>query len=247
VEAGRAMACFAAAALDTAHHHVDASVREHSAAVYEFLVPLVKGWCTEMSVEVASTGIQVHGGMGYIEETGAAQFYRDARILTIYEGTTAIQANDLLGRKTARDGGAVAKALCEEISATIAQLNAQGADCYAAAHARAVAASLQQACVSLLEAVQFVCNNLHTHPEHVYAGSVPYLMLAGSTIAGWQMARALLIAQRKMEEGDCDSFYTSKVLSARFFADHVLCKVPALTNILLHGYVAVCEMPANQF
>ena len=114
----------AAAAYDAAHAHPDAEVRKQNQAFYEFMVPLVKGFSTEMSLEVASLGVQVHGGMGFIEETGAAQYYRDAKILTIYEGTTAIQANDLVGRKTARDGGATAKAIAAQIEATEAELQA---------------------------------------------------------------------------------------------------------------------------
>jgi len=110
-EGCRAMALTAAAAYDASHHHADKDVRAQNQAFYEFLVPLVKGYSTEMSLEVTSLGVQVHGGMGFIEETGAAQYYRDAKILTIYEGTTAIQANDLIGRKTARDGGQTAKAI----------------------------------------------------------------------------------------------------------------------------------------
>ena len=123
-EACRAMASVAAAAYDAAHHHPDAKVRQDNQTFYEFLVPLVKGYSTEMSLEVTSLGVQVHGGMGFIEETGAAQYYRDARILTIYEGTTAIQANDLIGRKTVRDGGAVAKGIITQVRATATELQA---------------------------------------------------------------------------------------------------------------------------
>jgi alkylation response protein AidB-like acyl-CoA dehydrogenase len=118
IEGCRAMAMTAAAASDTAHAHPDPNVRRHSRSIYEFLVPLIKGFSTEMSLEVTSLGVQVHGGMGFIEETGAAQYLRDARILTIYEGTTAIQANDFVGRKTVRDGGATAKTVAREIEAT---------------------------------------------------------------------------------------------------------------------------------
>ena len=121
-EGCRAMATVAAAAYDAAHHHPDADVRKQNQAFYEFMVPLVKGYSTEMSLEVTSLGVQVHGGMGFIEETGAAQYYRDAKILTIYEGTTAIQANDLVGRKTARDGGQTAKGIAAQIEATEAEL-----------------------------------------------------------------------------------------------------------------------------
>ena len=127
VEGCRAMATVAAAAFDAAHHHPDADTRKQNQAFYEFMVPLVKGYSTETSLEVTSLGVQVHGGMGFIEETGAAQYYRDAKILTIYEGTTAIQANDLVGRKTARDGGLTAKAIASQIEATEKEL-AAGSD-----------------------------------------------------------------------------------------------------------------------
>src|SRR5690606_38687427 len=115
IEAARALAYVGAAASDIAQHHPDEAVRKEKQAFYEYLVPIIKGWSTEMAIDVASTGIQVHGGMGYIEETGAAQHYRDARILAIYEGTTAIQANDLLARKTVRDGGKVARAILADM------------------------------------------------------------------------------------------------------------------------------------
>ncbi len=126
VEGCRAMAIDAAAAYDMAHHHEDAETRKEAQAFYEFMVPLVKGYSTEMSLEVTSLGVQVHGGMGFIEETGAAQYYRDARILPIYEGTTAIQANDLVGRKTVRDGGAFARGVAAQVEETEGALAANG-------------------------------------------------------------------------------------------------------------------------
>ncbi|MCQ8894885.1 acyl-CoA dehydrogenase [Limnobacter humi] len=242
VEAARAMACVAGAAYDAAHNHPDAAARQQNQAVYEFLVPLVKGWSTEMSIEVASTGVQVHGGMGFIEETGAAQYYRDAKILTIYEGTTAIQANDLVGRKTARDGGAVAKALAAEMARTVGQLNESGS-----VHAKAVAARLDAARAAFLDTVDFVVNNMKTNPNAVFAGSVPYLMLAGTAVAGWQMARALLAAEGKIKSGETDSFYSDKVLTARFFADHVLSKVPGQRDSVVGGFASVTEMAVANF
>ncbi|MFY7870887.1 MAG: acyl-CoA dehydrogenase family protein, partial [Limnohabitans sp.] len=143
-EGCRAMASVAAAAYDAAHHHPDAGVRKDNQAFYEFLVPLVKGYSTEMSIEVASLGVQVHGGMGFIEETGAAQYYRDAKILTIYEGTTAIQANDLVGRKTARDGGQTAKAIAAQIARTEAELlSADHADAQALGRRRPPVRAMQ--------------------------------------------------------------------------------------------------------
>uniref|UniRef100_UPI003516F8C0 acyl-CoA dehydrogenase n=1 Tax=Limnobacter sp. TaxID=2003368 RepID=UPI003516F8C0 len=242
VEAARAMACVAGAAYDAAHNHPDQATRQQNQAVYEFLVPLVKGWSTEMSIEVASTGVQVHGGMGFIEETGAAQHYRDAKILTIYEGTTAIQANDLVGRKTARDGGAVVKALAAEMARTVGQLNELGS-----AHAKAVATRLDAARAAMLEVADFVCNNMKSNPNAVFAGSVPYLKLAGITVAGWQMARALLAADAKIKAGETDSFYSDKILTSRFFADHVLSTVPGLRDSVVAGFEAVTEMAVANF
>ncbi|WP_275269997.1 acyl-CoA dehydrogenase [Limnobacter sp. P1] len=242
VEAARAMACVAGAAYDAAHYHPDEAARKQNMAVYEFMVPLVKGWSTEMSIDVTSTGVQVHGGMGFIEETGAAQYYRDAKILTIYEGTTAIQANDLVGRKTSRDGGAMVKTLCAEIARTVVQLNESGS-----AHAKAVAARLDAARASFLDAAQFVVDNMKSNPNAVFAGSVPYLKLAGTTVAGWQMARALLAAEAKIKAGETDSFYSDKILTSRFFADHVLNTVPGLRDSIVNGYQGVTEMAVSNF
>ena len=149
----------AAAAYDAAHHHPDAEVRKQNQAFYEFMVPLVKGYSTEMSLEVTSLGVQVHGGMGFIEETGAAQYYRDAKILTIYEGTTAIQANDLVGRKTARDGGQTAKAIAAQIETTEAELAQRGS-----ADARAVLKRLTAARQAFVDVVDFVAGNTKASP-----------------------------------------------------------------------------------
>jgi hypothetical protein len=195
-EGCRAMAAVAAAAYDAAHHHLDADTRKQNQSFYEFMVPLVKGYSTEMSLEVTSLGVQVHGGMGFIEETGAAQYYRDAKILTIYEGTTAIQANDLVGRKTSRDGGQTARAIAGQIEVTEAELRAQGG-----AAALAVAKRLQAARLALLDVIDFVAGNSKASPNAVFAGSVPYLMLAGNVVAGWQMARALLVAEQALASG----------------------------------------------
>ncbi|HXE22759.1 MAG TPA: acyl-CoA dehydrogenase, partial [Rhodoferax sp.] len=182
-EGCRAMASVAAAAYDASHHHPDAAVRQQNQAFYEYMVPLIKGYSTEMSLEVTSLGVQVHGGMGFIEETGAAQYYRDAKILTIYEGTTAIQANDLVGRKTARDGGQTARAIAAQIEKTEAELKKRPS-----ANGRAVAARLQAAREAFLDVVDFVASNSKASPNAVFAGSVPYLLLAGNLMAGWQMA-----------------------------------------------------------
>ncbi|MEN9844468.1 MAG: Acryloyl-CoA reductase, partial [Pseudomonadota bacterium] len=240
-EACRAMALTAAAAFDAAHHHPDAQVRQQNATFYEFMVPLVKGYSTEQSLEVTSLGVQVHGGMGFIEETGAAQYYRDAKILTIYEGTTAIQANDLVGRKTARDGGQTAKAIAGQIEATEADLLAQGG-----AAALAVAKRLKAARLAFVDAVDFIAANSRANPNAAYAGSVPYLMLTGNLVAGWQMARALLIAETALASGDCGdfgpAFMQSKITTARFYADHILARAPAVRDAIVEGADSVTAL-----
>lgn len=179
IEASRALAYYAAAAYDAQHAASDESVRKANQAVDEFLVPIVKGFSTEMSIEVASLGVQVHGGMGFIEETGAAQHYRDARILTIYEGTTAIQANDLVGRKTVRDGGATAKVLSQQIADTEKALAASGS-----ADAKAVLKQLIAGRAAFDEAVAYVLANAKSDAKAVYASSFAYLRLSGLVLGG---------------------------------------------------------------
>ena len=220
-EAARALAYVAAAHSDIAHRHADAQVRAEHQAIYEYLVPIVKGWSTEMSLDVTSLGVQVHGGMGFIEETGAAQYYRDARILPIYEGTTAIQANDLVGRKTLRDGGAVAQSLLREIDETIDALKSQGDQAL-----RSMVTQLAAGRRALAGVVEFVVERAKSDPNAVFAGSVPYLKLAGLVLGGWQMARAALAARAKRAEDP--SFYGAKVATAQFFAEHLLPQAAAL-------------------
>ena len=241
-EGCRAMALVAAAAYDAAHAHPDAEVRRQNQAFYEFMVPLIKGLSTEMSLDVASLGVQVHGGMGYIEETGAAQYLRDAKILTIYEGTTDIQANDLVGRKTARDGGAVARAIAGQIEATEGQLRARDS-----AAGRAVAARLATARRAFLDAVDFVAGQTQASPNAVFAGSVPYLMLAGTVVAGWQMARALMVAEDRLAEGTDTAFMQAKIATARFYADHILNKASGLRDSIVEGADSVTAMPLESF
>ncbi len=241
-EGCRAMAAGAAAAYDAAHHHPDADVRKQNAAFYEFMVPLVKGYSTEMSLEVTSLGVQVHGGMGFIEETGAAQYYRDAKILTIYEGTTAIQANDLVGRKTARDGGQTAKAIVAQIEATEKALVASGS-----AHALAVLKRLGTARKALIDVIEFVAGNTKASPNAVFAGSVPYLMLAGNVFAGWQMARALLAAQAELAAGNDAPFMQAKITTARFYADHMLSKAQGMRDSIVEGADCVTALALEAF
>ena len=241
-EGCRAMALVAAAAFDAAHAHADPEVAKQNQAFYEFLVPLIKGYSTEMSLDVASLGVQVHGGMGFIEETGAAQYLRDAKILTIYEGTTAIQANDLIGRKTGRDGGATARGIAAQITATEQLLNKQ-----AGTDAVAVAKHLKSAREAFVDVVNFVTTQGKASPNDVFAGSVPYLMLAGITVAGWQMARALLAAQVNIEQGVDVPFMQAKVATARFYAEHILNKASALRDSIVDGAASVTALSLESF
>ncbi|MFM9113279.1 MAG: acyl-CoA dehydrogenase, partial [Polynucleobacter victoriensis] len=239
-EGARAMAYVAAAASDQAHFSPDESVRQSNLALYEYLVPIVKGFSTEMSVDVASLGVQVHGGMGFIEETGAAQFYRDARILPIYEGTTAIQANDLIGRKTYRDGGKVAKQIAQLIQVTEAEL--------AKSHtpaAQAMLKHLSAARVSFESVVDYVVANFKSDTKNVFAGSVAYLRLAGLLVSGWQMARALIVAEQKLN--DDSEFFSAKIATARFYAEYLLSQVPGAEASVLEGGAAVNSLSAEQF
>ena len=241
-EGCRAMAAVAASAYDAAHHHPDAEVRKQNQAFYEYLVPLVKGYSTEMSLEVASLGVQVHGGMGFIEETGAAQYLRDSKILAIYEGTTAIQANDLVGRKTARDGGQTPRAIAAMIEKTEGELAKR-----ASADAKAVAKRLAAARKAFLDVVGFVAGGAKASPNAVYAGSVPYLMLAGNLVAGWQLARALMVAEDLAAQGEDTAFMQAKVTTARFYADHILAKAPGIRDSIVEGADAVVAMPLEAF
>jgi hypothetical protein len=241
-EGCRALSSVAAAAYDAAHHHADADTRKQNQAFYEFMVPLIKGYSTEMSLEVTSLGVQVHGGMGFIEETGCAQYYRDAKILTIYEGTTAIQANDLVGRKTARDGGQTAKGIAAQIETTEFELQQSGRD-----DAPAVAMRLKAARLAFLDVVAFVAANTKTQPNDVFAGSVPYLMLAGNLMAGWQLARALLVAQEQLAKGQDTAFMQAKIITARFYADHLLTKAPGLRDSIVEGAACVTELALDAF
>ena len=241
-EGCRALSSVAAAAFDAAHHHADADTRKQNQAFYEFMVPLIKGYSTEMSLEVTSLGVQVHGGMGYIEETGCAQYYRDAKILTIYEGTTAIQSNDLVGRKTARDGGQAAKALAAQIAATEAELTQNGS-----ADALVMAKRLAAARLAFIDVVEFVAANTKAHPNDVFAGSVPYLMLAGNLMAGWQMGRAMLAAQAQIAEDADVAFMQAKVITARFYADHLLTKVPGMRDSIVEGATCVTALALEAF
>lgn len=242
-EAARALAYVTAAAFDAAHHHADAGTRAENKAFAEFMVPIVKGWSTEMSVDVASLGVQVHGGMGFIEETGAAQYYRDARILPIYEGTTAIQANDLVGRKTLRDGGALAQSIVSRVRETAAEL--AGAD---DAELNAIGQRLSAAADALSGAVDYIAGNAKTSIHAVFAGSVTYLKLAGIVFGGWQMGRAALAARRQLKQGGGDAgFLQAKLATASFYSEHLLAQAPGMSSAIRAGGASVMALAEEQF
>ncbi|OIQ94498.1 acyl-CoA dehydrogenase [mine drainage metagenome] len=231
VEAMRALAYVAGAALDVAHRHPDAAVRAQAKVEAEFLNPIVKGWCTEVGNEVASLGVQVHGGMGYIEETGACQHLRDARITTIYEGTTAIQANDLVNRKILRDQGAAARAELAKAQALAAELTAQGDDMLAA-----IGQSLHAAAAAAGQAVDWLLSAAVEDARLPAAAAVPLLRLLGTVLGGVQMARAAALARRRLDakEGDPE-FLQAKLSTAWFYAESVLPQAEGLLGSITRG------------
>ena len=241
-EASRALAYVVAAAHDKALHHPEAAVRTASMAFVELLIPVVKGWSTEIGIEVASTGVQVHGGMGYMEETGVAQYLRDARISTIYEGTTGIQANDLIGRKIARDGGAAFGLVIARMRELAARLLAQSDT-----QLLAIGGRLAVAVEALATAGDWLVQNYARDVRAAAAGAVPFLRLFGLVAGGWQMACAAQIAQARVDSGDPDTFYMAKVITARFYADHFLVQAGGLASAVTEGANGVLGLAEELF
>ena len=234
-EAMRALAYWTAALLDRARKHPDEAERRRAQALVDLLIPVVKGWSTEMGIEVASLGIQVHGGMGFIEETGAAQHLRDARITTIYEGTTGIQANDLVGRKMGREEGRTALSLLADIEKLVRQLLASPD-----ASLKAIGEALGSAAARLRETVNWVSKTYPSSPAAVAAGSVYVLKLMGITLGGWMLALSADIAARQLAKGEGDpGFLKGKILTARFFADHIMAQAPSLAAAATRGAESV--------
>jgi hypothetical protein len=243
IEAMRALAYVVAAAVDKSLRHPDKEERARNQAFVDFMIPIVKGWFTETGIEIASTGIQVHGGMGFIEETGAAQHLRDARITTIYEGTTGIQAADLVGRKIAREGGVTVKGWISLLNEFDKELSkSKNPDL------QVLGQRLAAAVRAVSESVDFILGAAGKDPNAAFAGAVPFLELMGITAGGWQLARAALISEKKLEnkEGD-QSFYQSKISTARFFADHVLSQAPGLSATVVQGAGSVMALSDEQF
>lgn len=245
-EAMRALAYTVAAAHDAAAREPDPAERERSAAFVDLLTPVIKGWCTETANEIANLCLQVHGGAGYIEETGVAQLLRDARITTIYEGTTGIQANDLVGRKVAKDGGAALLGLMHVMQQTCATLDEHGSEDLAR-----IAKPLNRAIDALAQAAEFIVNHYGNDTRGVLVGAVPFLRLFGIVAGGWMMARAALAAQKMIDagqdfEGDA-GFCAAKIVSARFYADHVLSTAMGLARTVVNGSASALDLDEARF
>ncbi|NFV79231.1 acyl-CoA dehydrogenase [Magnetospirillum aberrantis] len=242
VEAMRALAYVEAAELDKAHAEPDADKRAQSFRLAEFLNPVVKGWSTETGFDMASLGVQVHGGMGYVEETGAAQHLRDARITAIYEGTTAIQANDLVNRKILRDKGATAKLVLDELAALADELAAASDS-----RLKAIGTELAEGRRAAADAVEWILSAAPQDPRLPAAAAVPLLKLMGVVLGGYQMARAAKVARARLDAGEGDlDFFEAKLNTAWFYAEHVLPQAPAFLASITRGADAVMTVPADQ-
>ena len=242
VEAMRALAYSVAAAHDAAAHHPDAAQRAQNQAFVDLMIPVVKGWSTETGNAMSYLGVQVHGGMGFVEETGAAQFMRDARITTIYEGTTGIQANDLMGRKIAREGGATVKALIGMMRETQGLVAAQSGPAFSA-----LAAAMGRGIDAVSAATDHIVANYGKDVRAVAAGAVPFLQLMGNVAGGWMMARAALAAQARIAAGEADPFYPAKIATAWFYADHVMAAAPGLAAEVVQGGASALELQDAMF
>jgi 3-(methylthio)propanoyl-CoA dehydrogenase len=241
-EAMRTLACVVGAAMDHAQRSADPAERLQNQAFVDLMIPIVKGWSTETSISVASLGVQIHGGMGYIEETGAAQHLRDARITTIYEGTTAIQANDLIGRKIAREGGKTIGLVIQQMREVEQQLAQGGTAAFAA-----IGKSLAAATTALEQAVAYIVANYAGNVQATLVGAVPFLQLFGTVAGGWQLARGALAAQRLLDAGNPDTaFLKAKIVTARFYADHVLSQAPGLAYAVVEGAAGALEIADDQ-
>jgi acyl-CoA dehydrogenase len=240
-EAGRAVAYYASAQTDLAHHAASAEDRAAHQRRVDLIIPVVKGWCTEMAQEVTYLGVQVHGGMGFVEETGAAQYMRDARILTIYEGTTGIQALDLMGRKMLRDKGQAMAELIEELKAFGQQLSTGQGDF------AAIATRFTTTLAALEDATSWYLQNAARDPDLGSAIGVDYMMLTGNVVCAWLMARAALVAQKHIDAGSSDSFYPNKIKTALFFAERILPRSEAQAVMVKSGSASAMAIDADSF
>jgi len=235
VMATRALLYTAAGWFDRAHHHPEPAVAEKYRRYVDLLMPVAKGWSTEIGNEVCDTAIQIHGGMGFVEETGVAQYFRDARIITIYEGTTGIQANDLIGRKILREGGATLKELLVDIRDTAARLAA-------AEGLGELGATLAEDALTLEATLDWILANGRAHPERVLAGAVPFLHLLGTICGSWQMGRAALAAQARLQDRIGDPAYLRGIVDlTHFYFGHVAPHAAAYARTVTRGGGAVVQ------
>jgi alkylation response protein AidB-like acyl-CoA dehydrogenase len=240
VEAMRALAYYTAGQMDRAHGHEDGASRRTAQSIVDLLIPVVKGWCTENALGITSNGVQIHGGMGFIEETGASQHLRDARITTIYEGTTGIQANDLIGRKVARDGGVAMRRLIAAMADDAATFKGHGDGALSA-----IATSLETALKAFSEATDWL---LVAPGREAAASAVPYLELSGTVIGGWLMACAADAATAQLASSDADAeFLAAKRVTAHHYALHVLPEAGALRDVTVHGASTTLGLSDSQF
>jgi hypothetical protein len=241
-EASRALAYLAASSLDVAKRHHDPEVRKARQAVVDLLIPVVKGWGTEVGSEVAAIGVQVHGGMGYIEETGAAQFMRDAKIAEIYEGTNGIQANDLIGRKLTRDGGQTAKSFIARMRDIDAGLDAAGAEL------AGLRAALTEGIAALDSATDWILESQKGDPRDAAAGAVAFMRLWGTVAGGWLLAKGALAAKSELAQGGADEkFLKAKIVTARFYGEQILPRASSLKVMATAGSATVMAMAEDAF
>ena len=242
-EASRALIYWTASCLDIAEKSTDVHEKQTHQALVDLMIPIVKGWSTEAGIEVASLGIQIHGGMGFVEETGAAQYYRDSRISTIYEGTTGIQAIDLVGRKVGREGGHTALALIREMEKLLPLL-AASSEVNLQAFSKALSSGLQE----FKRATEWVALTFPSNQGAVNAGAVHYLKLAGTVCGGWMMGRAALVAAKQLTEGEGDAdFLKAKIMTTRFYGDHIITLSTGFADAIITGATSVLQMEEAYF
>jgi alkylation response protein AidB-like acyl-CoA dehydrogenase len=242
-EASRALAYYAGGMIDRMRREKDPAAAQLAAARVDLLTPLVKAWSTDLAVETASTGIQVHGGMGFIEETGAAQYYRDARILPIYEGTNGIQSNDLVFRKLLRDNGAEAKRFMAEMRAFLKNFVQKPSD-----DLDVIASAMDKAINALEETTNWLLMNAKSNTDSVAAGAVPYLRMFSTVAGGYMMAKMAYAAHQALftPDGEAD-YYNAKLITARYFAEALLPQVHGLMTPVMGGQQAVMQISNEQF
>ena len=243
IESCRAVAYYTSGLLDRTHAEADPEEKKRLLYLAEFMIPIVKGGSTEMGIDVTSLGVQIHGGMGFIEETGAAQHWRDSRITTIYEGTTGIQANDLLFRKLMRDQGATARVVFGEVGVTAKALGVSTRP-----ELRAIGKRLGESLQAWISATEWLAGNAKTGLSGVLTAAVPYLHLAVTVSGGWFMGKAALAAARYLEQGESDqAFYLAKIATAQFYADQLLPLAAAYAETVKAGDAALAALGDELF